>query len=431
MGDLRIINGRVIDPSVERDETGAVVILNGTIADPAAGSVPSDLPTVDAQGAAVCPGFVDIHAHLRDPGEIHKEDMESGARAAAAGGYTTLVAMPDCSPAADNVGTIQQIRDRIEEWAIVNVLPTGCLTVGRNGERLANIGSFHRMGCVAITDSDRCVQDNEIMRRGLEYAKMFDLCVMDHCRDASLTRDAAMNEGEMSLRLGLKGWPCAAEDIIVSRNVTLSSLTGAHVHLQHISSSSSVDIIRRAKARGVRVTAEASPHHIHLTDAAVRGYDPNFKVDPPLRAEEDRRAVIQGLKDGVLDCVATDHAPQSLDDKDQEFDHAPPGVIGLESALPVVLDALYHNADASLKLSLPDVIGLLTHRAADVLRLSAGRLTSGSPGDVTIFDPDEAVTVGGRGFHSKSANCPWTGRMLRGAVKTTIVGGNVVYPFQS
>jgi dihydroorotase len=267
------------------------------------------------------------------------------------------------------------------------------------------------------------VQNNEIMRRAVEYAKMFDLPIMDHCQDEAMTQGAAMNEGVMSTRLGLRGWPHAAEDVIVARNVILSTYTGAHIHLQHLSSRNSVDIVRRAKSRGVHITAEATPHHLGLTDSALGTYDPNFKMNPPVRTEEDRRALIEGLRDGTIDCVATDHAPHTDYEKDKEFDYAPFGIIGLETALPVVLDVLHRQSGFSLA----DTLALLTFRPARLLGLPAGTLAKGAPADVTLFDPGEAWKYDAKAGFSKSSNSPWHGQTLTGRVKTTIVGGRVVY----
>ena len=334
--------------------------------------------------------------------------------------------MPNTSPVADNAGTIEYIHNAIEHDAVVHVHPTGCITVGQKGEQLAPTGSLKRAGVVAITDDGRCVQNNELMRCAVEYAKMFDLPVMDHCQDEAMTQNAAMNEGVMSTRLGLRGWPHAAEDVIVSRNVILSTYTGAHIHLQHISSKYSVDIIRRAKGRGVRITAEATPHHLALTEAALAGYDPNFKMNPPLRTEEDRRALIEGLRDGTIDCVATDHAPHTDYEKDKEFDYAPFGVIGLETALPVVLDVLHRQG----KFSLPDVIALMTHKPARLLNLPGGTLAADAVADVTLFDPDEKWLYDAEAGFSKSGNSPWHRQTLTGRVKTTVVSGRVVYDGQ-
>jgi dihydroorotase len=420
---LWIRNGRVIDPSRNLDRKRDLYVLNGKIAESLPKSQLEKCREIDASGLVVCPGLIDIHVHFREPGQTHKETILTGSLAAAAGGFTTVVCMPNTSPPADNAGTIQYIMDTIRRDAVVNVFPTGCITVGMEGKHLAPFGSLKKAGVVAITDDGKCVQNNEIMRRALEYAKMFDLVVMDHCQDENLTENAAMNEGIWSTRLGLKGWPSAAEDVIVARNVILSTLTGAHIHMQHISSGNAVDILRRAKQRGVRVTAEATPHHLALTDECLRTYDTNFKMNPPLRAETDRQALIEGLKDGTIDLIATDHAPHTDYEKDREFDYAPFGIIGLETALAVTLETLY----GSETMTLPEVLALMTHKPAAIIGSDRGTLTPGQAGDVTIFDPDEKWTFTAADIHSQSSNSPWLGRELTGRVKTTIVSGRVVY----
>ena len=426
MSLLWITNARIIDPAARRDARGDLCIADGRFVAGFTAGQKKSAKKIDAQGLVACPGLVDIHVHLREPGQTHKETIQTGSCAAAAGGFTTVVCMPNTSPVADNAGTIEYIHNAIEHGAVVHVHPTGCITVGQKGEQLAPTGSLKRAGVVAITDDGRCVQNNELMRCAVEYAKMFDLPVMDHCQDEAMTQNAAMNEGVMSTRLGLRGWPHAAEDVIVSRNVILSTYTGAHIHLQHISSKYSVDIIRRAKGRGVRITAEATPHHLALTEAALAGYDPNFKMNPPLRTEEDRRALIEGLRDGTIDCVATDHAPHTDYEKDKEFDYAPFGVIGLETALPVVLDVLHRQG----KFSLPDVIALMTHKPARLLNLPGGTLAADAVADVTLFDPDEKWLYDAEAGFSKSGNSPWHRQTLTGRVKTTIVSGRVVYDGQ-
>ena len=426
MSLLWITNARVIDPAAKRDARSDLFIADGRFVAGFSAEQKKQAKKIDARGFVACPGLVDIHVHFREPGQTHKETIQTGSWAAAAGGFTTVVCMPNTSPVADNAGTIEYIHNAIEHGAVVHVQPTGCITVGQKGEQLAPTGSLKRAGVVAITDDGRCVQNNELMRRAVEYAKMFDLPVMDHCQDEAMTQDAAMNEGVMSTRLGLRGWPHAAEDVIVSRNVILSTYTGAHIHLQHISSKYSVDSIRRAKGRGVRITAEATPHHLALTDAALAGYDPNFKMNPPLRTEEDRRALIEGLRDGTLDCVATDHAPHTDYEKDKEFDYAPFGVIGLETALPVVLEVLHRQG----RFSLPDVIALMTHKPARLLNLPGGTLAEGAVADVTLFDPDEKWLYNAEAGFSKSSNSPWHRQTLTGRVKTTIVSGRVVYDGQ-
>jgi dihydroorotase len=423
MSLLWISNARIIDPAARRDAPGDLFIADGRFAGAFSDEQKRSAQKIDAAGLVACPGLVDIHVHLREPGQTHKETIQTGSWAAAAGGFTTVVCMPNTTPVADSVGTIEYINNAIEHGSVVHVYPTGCITVGQKGEQLAPAGSLKRAGVVALTDDGRCVQNNEIMRRAVEYAKMFDLPIMDHCQDEAMTQGAAMNEGVMSTRLGLRGWPHAAEDIIVARNVILSTYTGSHIHLQHISSKNSVDIIRRAKSRGIRITAEATPHHLALTDAALVGYDPNFKMNPPVRTEEDRQALIEGLRDGTLDCIATDHAPHTDYEKDKEFDYAPFGIIGLETALPVVLDVLCGQGGFSL----PDLIALLTCKPARLLGLSAGTLAEGAAADVTLFDPAEKWRYDAKNGFSKSGNSPWHNQTLTGRVKTTVVAGRVVF----
>jgi dihydroorotase len=423
MPALWIRNARIIDPAARRDSAGDLFAVDGRMVAGLSANEKKRARKIDAKGLVASPGLVDIHVHFREPGQTHKETIATGSRAAAAGGFTTVVCMPNTSPPADNAGTIQFIKDAAARDAVVKVYPTGGITVGLKGQVLAPIGSLKRAGIVAITDDGDCVQSNELMRRALEYAKMFDLPLMDHCQDHSMTHDAVMNEGVVSTRLGLRGWPHAAEDLIVARNVILSELTGAHVHLQHISSRHSVGLIRRAKARGIRITAEGTPHHFALTEQALVGYDTNFKMNPPLRTEADRRAIIAGLRDGTLDCIATDHAPHTDHEKDREFDYAPNGIIGLETSLAISLEILVRRG----KFKLAEVVDLMTRRPAELLGLPAGTLAEGAAADICLFDPKESWRYDAREGFSKSANSPWHGQTLQGRVKTTIVDGKVVF----
>ncbi len=423
MSSLWIKNARVIDPAAKRDAAGDVCIEAGKFVPSLSAAAKKRAKVIDAAGLVACPGLVDIHVHFREPGQAHKETIGTGSRAAAAGGFTSVICMPNTSPVADNAGTIQLMKDVIARDAVVRVYPTGCITVGMKGQALAPIGSLKRAGVVAITDDGDCVQSNDLMRRAVEYAKMFDLPVMDHCQDHSMTQGAVMNEGVMSTRLGLRGWPNAAEDLIVARNVILSEYTGAHIHLQHISSRFSVDIIRRAKLRGVKVTAEATPHHLALTDDALATYDTNFKMNPPLRTEADRQALIAGLRDGTLDIVATDHAPHTDYEKDKEFDYAPNGILGLETALPVTLEILVRQN----RFKLPFVVDLMTRRPAKLMNLPAGTLAEGADADLCLFDPDEKWRYDAKAGFSKSSNSPWSGQTLTGRVRTTVVGGKIVF----
>jgi len=420
---LWIRHARVIDPATGRDAEGDLFVRDGRMVASLAPAERKRARQIDARGLVAAPGLVDLHVHFREPGQTRKETIGSGTRAAAVGGFTTVVCMPNTTPPADNAGTIQFIHDAIRRDAVVKVLPTGCITLGQKGEALAPIGSLKRAGVVAITDDGDCVQSNELMRRALEYAKMFDLPIMDHCQDRSMTVGSVMNEGVISTRLGLRGWPHAAEDLIVARNVILSSYTGAHIHLQHLTSKASVEIVRRAKADGIRITAEATPHHLALTEDALGTYDTHFKMNPPLRTEADRQALVAGLRDGTIDCIATDHAPHTPDEKDREFDHAPNGILGLETALPVVLGVLMRRH----RFTLARVVDLMTRRPANLLGLEAGSLAPGAPADLCLFDPEESWRYDAKTGASKSRNSPWDGQMLQGRVAFTIVDGRTVF----
>ncbi len=422
MSTLIIKGGRVIDPASKRDALGDVFVADGKFVKSLTAAQKKSAKVIDARGLVVCPGLVDIHVHFREPGQTHKENILTGAQAAAAGGFTTVVCMPNTSPVADNVGTVTLIKTAAAK-APVHVYPTGCITVGMKGESMAPHGSLQKAGVVALTDDGLCVQSNELMHRAVEYAKMFGLSILDHCQDESMTQKAVMNEGTVSTRLGLKGWPHAAEDIIVARNIILSAYSGAHIHMQHISSAMSVELIRRAKKDGINVSGEATPHHIAFTEEELGTYDTHFKMNPPLRTESDRQAIIAGLRDGTLECIGTDHAPHSPDEKDREFDYAPNGITGLETALPVCLDVLVKQN----KFKLPYVLDLMTRKAANLLKLPAGTLTPGATADVCIFDPAETWLYDAKKGFSKSLNSPWSGRKLTGRVKTTIVAGKVVF----
>jgi dihydroorotase len=419
---LWIKNGRVIDPATGCDGICDVFVRDGKIVETLSDAEKAAAEVVDASGLVVAPGLVDIHVHLRDPGQTHKESIETGTRSAAAGGFTSVVCMPNTAPWADNAGTIQRIKDSARARAVVNVFPTGCLTVGGDGAALAPMGSLSRAGVVAVTDDGRCVQNNEVMRRAVEYAHMFNLPVMDHCQDKALTEGGVMHEGFWSVKLGLGGMPSAAEDIIVARNIILSKYSGAHIHMQHISSAHSVELMREAKKAGVNVTAEATPHHLFFTDEALQTYDTLLKMNPPVRTEADRQALIGGLLDGTLDCIATDHAPHTNDDKDVEFDAAPFGIIGMETALAVCLEALVHSG----RMPLAQLVDLLSRKAANVLNLKKGTLAPGADADICVFDPAEKWLVKPP-FQSRSSNCPWTGKVLRGRVRRTFVAGKQVW----
>lgn len=419
---LLLSNGRVIDPANRRDAVGDLYIQDGKIADPK--TAPADVERIDCKGLIIAPGLIDIHVHLREPGQSAKETIATGTRAAAAGGFTTVVCMPNTSPVVDNASVVAWIHEKAKADACVNVLPTGAITKGLAGEELAPIGSLHKAGVVALTDDGRCVQNHEVMRRALEYARMFDLVVMDHCQDYNLVGKGVMHEGYWSTLLGLPGWPAAGEEIIVQRNALLAELTGTAIHCQHLSAAGSVQILREARARGIRLTGEICPHHIALTDESVRGYNTNFKMNPPLRSQEHIEALIEGVADGTITVLASDHAPHCNFEKEVEFDMAPFGILGLETEVGLFLDILVHQRKA---IDLARFVELYTSSPAQLLGLDRGTLSVGSVADVTLLDPDLEWTVDREASLSLSRNTPFHGRELKGRAVRTIVGGKTVW----
>jgi dihydroorotase len=417
----RIANGRIIDPANKRDETAALWFSDGKIIDPLPGQ---ETETVDAAGLVVAPGLIDIHVHLREPGQSHKETMASGTRAAAVGGFTTLVAMPNTNPSADSAATITWIKEKAAREACVNVLCTGAITKGLKGEELAPVASLFNAGVVALTDDGHCIQNNEIMRRAVEYARMFGLVVMDHCQDYSIVGDGIMHEGEWSLRLGLPGWPRTGEEMIVARNIMLAELCDSPIHCQHISSGGSVRLIREARARGVKISGEVCAHHIALTDATLAAFDSNFKMNPPLRTQEDIDAIIEGIADGTLTILCSDHAPHAAYEKEVEIDHAPFGITGLETEFAIFHDILVHKRGA---IDLPRLIALLTSEPATLLKLDRGTLSSGAPADIVLIDPAMEWAFDKNQSASLSKNTPFHGHTWRGRAVRTIVGGETVW----
>jgi dihydroorotase len=454
MNSLLLTGGRVIDPANRLDSVADLLILNGKIAalgPDAASRAPKEIERLDARGKVVCPGLIDLHVHLREPGQTAKEDIATGTAAAARGGFTSVVCMPNTSPAIDNAGTVALIHERAAHRGVVNVFVTGAITKNIAGEELASIGSLKRAGVVAITDDGHCVQNHELMRRALEYAKMFDLPVMDHCQDYSLVTDGVMHEGYWNLALGLRAWPAAGEEMIVARNILLAELTGARVHCQHLSAAGSVQLLRDAKKRGLPVSGEACPHHFTLTDAAVAGsekfwgndgktlaksqnaglpewpaYDTHFKMNPPLRAAGDREAILEGLADGTIEILCSDHAPHCDYEKEVEFDYAPFGITGLETGLALSLMQLYH----AKRLDLAGLIAKYTVNPARLLKLNKGTLTAGADADVTVLDPDREWIFERADTASKSSNSPFFGWKLKGRAVATIVGGKKVWTEQ-
>ena len=417
-----IRNGRVIDPANGRDETADLLIVEGRIADPA--TVVETPDVIDATGLVVAPGLIDLHVHLREPGQSAKETIASGTRAAAAGGFTSVVCMPNTSPAVDSPSVVTWILEKAKAEACVNVFPTGAITKGIAGEELAPIGSMHKAGIVALTDDGRCIQNHEVMRRALEYARMFDLTVMDHCQDYNLVGKGVMHEGYWSTLLGLPGWPAAGEEIIVQRNALLAELTGTRIHCQHLSSGGSVRILREARSRGLPLSGEVCPHHIALTDEALRGFDTNFKMNPPLRSQADVELLLEGIADGTISVLASDHAPHCSYEKEVEFDLAPFGILGLETELGLFIDILLHKRKV---ISLPRLIAMFTLEPARLLGLNRGTLSVGAPADVTLIDPDLEWTVDREQSFSRSRNTPFHGWELKGRAVRTIVGGSTVW----
>ena len=365
-----------------------------------------------------------MHVHLREPGFGWKETIESGARAAAAGGFTTVVCMPNTSPVADSPSTIAWIKDRAAEVASIRVLPTGAISKNLAGEELAPIGSLAQAGVVAITDDGRCIQNNELMRRAVEYARMVGVPVLDHCQDYDLVGNGVVHEGYWSTLLGLPGWPAAGEEAIVARNILLAELCDHHIHCQHISAAGSVRLLREARGRGVKISGEVCPHHIALTDEAIQDFDTDFKMNPPLRTQRDIDALLAGIADGTLDILASDHAPHAKFEKEVEFDAAPFGIVGLETELGLFLDLLVHRHKT---IKLPRLIEMLTVNPARLLELKSGTLSLGAAADITLIDPDLEWTVDSGTFQSISRNTPFNGWKLKGRAVRTIVAGKTVW----
>lgn len=422
---LLLRGGMVVDPSRGFADVADVMLADGFVAEAGAKLAPRGARVVDVSGLVVCPGFIDIHTHLREPGREDKETIATGTRAAAAGGYTAVCAMPNTDPVNDNAGITRSIIDKARAEGVVRVYPIGAITRGSLGEQLAEYGDLREAGCVAVSDDGHPVANARVMRRALEYAKGFDLTVIDHCEEPTLSEKACMNEGTVSTLLGLRGAPGVGEAIMVERDVLLAELTGGKVHIAHLSTAASLDAVRRGKARGVRVTAEVTPHHLLLTDQLVKDtqYDTSTKMNPPLRGEADRLAILEGLRDGTIDCIATDHAPHTVDDKKVEYDQAAFGIVGLETAVSLCLDRLL----AGGLLTLGQVVALLSPRAARVLGLPGGSLAPGSPADVTVLDLERRVKVEPERFQSKGRNTPFGGWTLNGGPVMTIVAGKVVW----
>ena len=424
---LLLRGGRVVDPSQDLDRRADLLLEDGKVV--AVGNVATrkSAETIDVDGCVVTPGFVDMHVHLREPGREDKETILTGSRAAAAGGFTSIVCMPNTTPVNDNAAITRFILERAAEAGLVNVFPTGAITLGSRGEQLAEIGEMRTAGIVAVTDDGRPVQDSQVMRRAMEYARIFDIPVMDHCEDLFLAAGGCMNEGPASTRLGLRGMSRAAEELHVVRDIILSRITGGRVHILHLSTRESLDQVRAAKAQGIRVTCEVLPHHFTLTDDDIRDFDTDFKMMPPLRERADVEAMLEGLADGSIDCLATDHAPHTRLDKEEPFEEAASGVIGLETAIPICWEHLVRAGVVPV----PRLVELFSLNPSRILKLGKGTLAEGADADVTVIDPDRRQVVDPSRFRSKGRNCPFRGWELRGAPVLTVVGGRVVHRQES
>jgi dihydroorotase len=423
MAQLLIKNGRVIDPASATDMLADVLIRDGAIAGVGTDLEAAGAEIFDATGLIVAPGFIDMHVHLREPGFEHAETIETGARAAAAGGFTSICCMPNTLPVNDNATVTSYIIERARKFAVTNVFPIGAITKNSAGDELSAIGSMKAAGVVAISDDGRPVMNARVMRRAMEFARSFDLPVIDHCEDLNLSAGGDMHEGFESVRLGLRGIPASSEDVMVARDILLAQLTGARFHVAHISTRNAMGMVAYAKQRGLPVTCEATPHHFALTDAHMRPYDSNFKMKPPLRTACDTGAVVDGIVSGAVDAIATDHAPHPGSEKMQEFEKCPFGIIGLETALGLALEHLVHTG----KTSLTRLVALLSTGPAGVLHLDRGALRPGAPADVTIFSTDLQWTYDVNQSFSKSRNSPFDGHSFRGGPVATIVDGAMVW----
>jgi dihydroorotase len=419
--------GRLVDPSQKLDEIGDVLVLDGKIeAIGRIGDVRRDgdaLETIDCSGRVVSPGFVDVHCHLREPGREEVETIASGARAAAAGGFTAVCAMPNTDPVTDNQAAVGFIISQAKKAGGARVYPIGAISIGEMGETLAEFGEMVGAGAVAVSDDGKPVVSAQLMRTALEYARTFGIPVADHCEEPTLAEGGAMNEGIVSARLGLRGIPAEAEEIMAIRDILLARLTGGHIHLCHMSTKGSVELIRWGKDRGINVTAEVCPHHLSLTEDSVEGYNTNAKMNPPLRTAKDVEALQEAVKDGTIDVIATDHAPHHYDEKEREFANAPNGIIGLETALAVNLTWLVHRNI----IDVPMLVERMACAPARLFKLPGGTLRKSGIADVTVFNPDVTWTVDASKFRSKGRNTPYAGMELRGQVDCTIVGGRTVY----
>ena len=422
---LLIRGGRVVDPAQGLDRQADVLVEDGKVVEVGKVSPKKQWEIIEAKGCLVTPGLIDMHVHLREPGYEEKETIQTGARAAVAGGFSSVACMPNTNPVNDCEAVTRFICERAREVGLVNVFPVGAVTKGSQGRELAEMGQMVEAGAVAFSDDGRPVSNHQIMRRAMEYAKIFDVPILDHCEDPDVTARGSMNESRVSTELGLRGANALAEELHVARDLMVARLTGGRVHICHLSSCHSLHWVRRGKAEGINITCEVAPHHLVLTDEAVRSYDTNLKMNPPLRTQEDVHALLEGLADGTVDCIATDHAPHLRQDKEVTFEEAAHGVIGLETAVSLVWEFLV-NRDV---ISPSRAVELMSLNPSRILKLGRGSLEPGRPADVTLIDPAKEVVVDVAEFHSKGRNCPYHGWRLRGAPVMTIVSGRVSYPF--
>lgn len=433
MSSIVIKNAKILDPSEKLDLTGCVAVKEGLIAyvghdeKAAISAAGSGAKLIDANGHLLTPGLIDMHVHLREPGNEAEETIASGSMAAVAGGFTSVVAMPNTQPPVDNESAVTFTRREARRAGLANVFPVGAVTIGRKGEELAEMAQMARGGAVAFSDDGSAVPTAGLLRRALSYSKMLGKPILEHCEDKSLLGDGVMDEGYMSTALGLRGIPDECEEVIVARDVAMARLTGGHIHIQHVSTADSVELIRRAKKVGLPVTAEVTPHHLSLTSDCVREYDPVFKVAPPLRTMIDVEACRRGLKDGTIDVIASDHAPHLAENKELEFMSAPFGMIGLETTVGVIATVLVRDNGFTWA----ELIPAMTSHPSDILKLGRGRLRVGLPGDITIIDTEREWEVDPERFYSRSRNCPFSGWKLTGKTVATVVGGRLVFDLDS
>ena len=415
-------SGRLIDPAQQIDRVTDILVENGKIAAIGDGLTVEDAEVFDANGLVVAPGFIDMHVHLREPGQEAKEDIGSGTRAAAEGGFTTVACMPNTKPPIDKAIIVNGLKKRIDEAGVINVEIIGALTKGQEGQELAEIGDMAECGAVAFSDDGHYVANAKLLLSGLDYLRTFDKMIISHAEEFSLVEDGVMNEGHHSAMLGMKGRPTVAEDIAVARDILLAEYADAKIHIAHISTKGAVELVRQAKKRGVKVTAEVTPHHLTMTDECVNNFDTSTKVNPPLRTAQDIEATVEGLKDGTIDAIVTDHSPHAFEEKDREYRFAPSGFPGLETALGVILTSLYHTG----KFSLAEIVAKMSSNPAQIFNLNCGSLAVGKTADIVIFNPDLEWTVDADEFYTRGSHSPFVGKRLKGKAVATIVNGKIV-----